>query len=554
MLDLRLFRASLIPFLAMLAIVAFSVHPLPAALTSGIPAASFGGARAFNLLEHLEARFPRRRAGSAADRELGALIATRLAGDGYAVQTAAGVVLATQPGSGPGSLVLLADRSGNGAAALSGTAALLELARDLTARGSLRPIAFVSTDGATVPRLPGRVAAAIVLGDLAGTAARHPFEIPFSNVGSAAPLALQQTLTHWLPGSPGRPDLLDQLAQFALPFSPTAQAALLDAGIPAVLAQQSGESGPPANEPVSRARLAAFGSAIASTLAALERAPSPAPATRDLTLSGDRLGGWSVRALVAALLFATALPALDVFARARRRRVALARSLAWLLLWAAPVGATLLFAKLLGALGALGALPASPALLAPGTRGVLILVTTLAFFALACLARVRLIKWPSREPDGPGPGAAVAVICVATALALALWMANPYTAALLALPLVFWLPLLTAEREHERHPWAVLAWLALSLVPLGGVLAVEAVGLQLGPLRFTWSWLVLLASGQLGVGGFLALSLTGGLFLAAATLLMRSNRVALGEELRLTTRGPITYAGPGSLGGTPSAR
>ncbi len=553
MLDLRLFRASLIPFVAMLAIVAFSVHPLPAPLTSGIPPAGFNGARAFNVLEHLEARFPRRRTGSPADRALGSLIASRLAGDGYAVRTAGGAVLATQPGPGRGSLVLLADRSGAGAAALSGTAALLELARDLAARGDLRPLTLVSTDGTTVPPLRGQVAAAIVLGDLAGTGARHPFEIPFSNDGSAAPLALQQTLTHWLPGNSGRPGVLDQLAEFALPFSVTAQAPLLDAGIPAVLAQQSGESGPAADEPVSQARLAAFGRAIASTLAALERAPAQARVTRDLTLSGDRLGGWSIRALVAALLFATALPALDVFARARRRRVPLLRSLAWLLLWAAPVGASLLFSKLLGQLGALGTLPASPALLEPGASGVLVLAATLAFFAVACLVRVKLIKWPSREPDD-GLGAAVAVVCVGTVLALALWIANPYTAALLALPLVLWLPLLTAERERERHPLAVLAWLALSLVPLGGVLAVEALSLGLGPLRFSWSWFAVLASGQLGLFGFLAVSLAGALVLTTAILLVRSNRLALRDELRLTTRGPITYAGPGSLGGTPSAR
>jgi hypothetical protein len=548
LLDLRLYRAGLLPFLVVLAIVAFSVEPLPGPLTSSIPAPAFDGPRAFNTLEHLEARFPSRAPGSGADRALGALIARRLAGDGYHVDRAGANVIATQPGSGRGYLVLLANRSGAGAGALSGTAALLELAHDLGSRGGLRPLALVSSDTDAAPALPRPVAAAIVLGDLAGTASRHPFEIPFSNAGSVAALSLQQTLDAALPGDAGRPALLDQLAELAVPFSPSPQAPLLDAGIPAVLAQQSGEPGPAPSEPVSEQRLAAFGRAIAVVAADLQQTAPLTATTRDLTLAGDRLGGWAVRALVGALLLAVALPVLDVFARARRRKLALARPLAWLLLWGAPVAGTLFFTKLLAKLGVLGAVPGSPTILAPGARGITILAATVAFFALACLARAA----PARRQRATG--APVVLVCVATVLALVLWIANPYTAALLVLPLYLWLPLLLADADHAPRPLSAIAWLLISLVPLGGLLAVEAVALDAGPLRFAWSWLLLLASGQLGALGLLALSLAGALLIGATILLLDPAGPTAAAAIEVRTRGPINYAGPGSLGGTASGR
>ena len=153
----------------------------------------------------LEARFPSRRAGSPADRALASL--THRGSRATATPCAAPAARCSQPNRGlvGARSVLLADRSGTGAAALSGTVALLELAHDLAARGPLRPLTLVSTDNTTVPSLPRRVAAAIVLGDLAGTHERRPFEIPFSNDGSVAPLDLQQTLAHWLPDNAGRP-------------------------------------------------------------------------------------------------------------------------------------------------------------------------------------------------------------------------------------------------------------------------------------------------------------------------------------------------------------
>ena len=53
--------------------------------------------------------------------------------------------------------------------------------------------------------------------------------------------------------------------------------------------------------------------------------------------------------------------------------------------------------------------------------------------------------------------------------------------------------------------------------------------------------------------GLLLASLAAGLFVAAGILLLRSHLPAPKQRLEITVRGPLSYAGPGSLGGTPSA-
>ena len=110
-------------------------------------------------------------------------------------------VIATRPGAaGPGIVVVAhRDAAGHGARAeLSGTAALLELAR-VAGDGRLqRTITFVSTSGGTggtagaaaaVAALPRPVDAVLVLGDIAGTRIRKPFVVGFSNGHGMAPAA-----------------------------------------------------------------------------------------------------------------------------------------------------------------------------------------------------------------------------------------------------------------------------------------------------------------------------------------------------------------------------
>src|SRR5207244_1587192 len=138
-------------------------------------------------------------------------------------------VIAQRPGSTNASPIVIPahrDAAQRGSVAeLSGTAALLELARVFAARETKRAILLVSTSGGSggdagaadlLAALHGPVDAAIVLGDLAGSQLRRPFVVPYSDAYGSAPLQLQRTLadaiTHEAGSAPGGPSVVGQLA------------------------------------------------------------------------------------------------------------------------------------------------------------------------------------------------------------------------------------------------------------------------------------------------------------------------------------------------------
>ena len=580
MLNLRLYRASLLPVIAAVVALAFAPAALPAAQISPLPAGLFSAVRAQATLARLAATYAGHAPGSRGDDVLASSVANQLRADGLKVHTISAIavtasgkrrietVIATSAGQRSGSVVLLADRSAPGVSAearLSGTAALLELARDLSPRGGPRTLTFVSSGGGiagaalAAAAVPRPVDATIVIGDLAGARAQPPLVVPWSGDGGMAPLSLQQTvdgaLFSQLGAKAGRPGLIEELARLAVPLTVSDQGPFEDAGIPAVLVQQGGELGTRSAQ-VSIATLAGVGRAVLSATQALQHGADVSPAsTRDVTIAANVVGGWTARLLFGLLILASALCAVDLLARARRRRTALAPWFAWALAWGLPFLVTGLYAKLLAWSGLLAHVPSGPVTSAayPFRGGdALALISVLAVFVLACLARVRLIGGPSLdEAAGASAGAPVALLFLASLLAAALWLANPYTAALLALPLLFWVPVMAGE--GYRSPGAGALWIALSLAPLGLVLAIEANSLGLGPIAFGWTWLLVFAGGEIGPGALLAFSLAGGLALAAAFVLVHPSTRGTPEDIQITVRGPATYAGPGSLGGTDSA-
>ncbi len=86
------------------------------------------------------------------------------------------------------------------------------------------------------------------------------------------------------------------------------------------------------------------------------------------------------------------------------------------------------------------------------------------------------------------------------------------------------------------------------------MLAYELRAFRADPFELARMWLVATAGGHVSALSAVAVGLLAGC-LATLVLILRARRriAALAPEERPTTRGPATYAGPGSLGGTESA-
>ena len=228
-------------------------------------------------------------------------------------------------------------------AELSGTAALLELARVFKVRDLSSTLVLVSTSGGSAGGAGAHafaesaagdpIDAAIVLGDLASKRIHKPWIVPWSNDRDAAPMGLRRTLE-----SAVRREVGAQAGRLARDRPVGAARAAADrlragrggrGGLPAVLLQVSGERGPGPRAAVSENRLDAFGRAAMRAVIALDARASRAPS--DDGLFAHEGGGiitvrrllpdWAIRLLVGTLLLPPLLTAIDAFFGARRRRL-----------------------------------------------------------------------------------------------------------------------------------------------------------------------------------------------------------------------------------------
>ena len=157
-----------------------------------------------------------------------------------------------------------------------------------------------------------------------------------------------------------------------------------------------------------------------------------------------------------------------------------------------------------------------------------------------------------RRAAFPGAGSplTLAPVAVVVACASAWWLVNPYAALVLVLPCYLWL-VVAGRVVHPRRGPAVAAVL-VSLLPAAVLLQSVAAQLGTGLGNAPWFAFLALAGGQ---GGLLA-SLAWALALGAAAAALRAAWDAGTTDAArpVTVRGPVSYAGPGSLGGTRSAR
>jgi hypothetical protein len=581
MLDPRLYRAVLVPALLAFFVLAFSLEDQPAPVRTTLPPEAFDAQRAYAELGELARAYPERRPGGTGDRRLAARVARELREAGFAVRTAdreattvdgertLRTVVAERTGTTDERVVVLAHRDAarpGDAARLSATEGLLELARVFGApRRSQRTLTLVSVSGADgaagvtgLPELvPGPVEGALVLGDLASVEVRRPFVVGWSNALGIAPLRLRRTVEEAVRAEagadPGAPRALEQVARFAAPATLGPQGPLLAEGWPAVLLSATGERGPAPGAAVSQERLEAFGRTALRAVTALDTGPATGGVgAAEVVAQRKVLPLWAVRLTTGMLLLPVLLAVVDGVARLRRRREPVGRWVRWVLAAALPPLLAALFARLLGALGLLTAPPApvDPAVLPVQPEGLVAVGLALVLCALV-LRPVVLRALGVRPADPAAPGAAAAVLVVLCVACAAVWARNPYAALLLLPVLHVWLFALVPELRPPRVPGLLLALLALA--PLGLLAAAHLIAGQLTPLEGAWAALLLVAGGHASPLAWLAWSAVAGALASGLAVVWRGRARAGDADLEIRSRGPITYAGPGSLGAVESA-
>lgn len=613
MLDPRVYRLAFLPAVLALFVVAFSLEGRPSPLrTRAIadafdPARAYGAQRVRDSLLELGARFPDRRPGGPGDAALADRVAGSLAAAGFGVRRTAAegrtvdgsapldTVVGVRPGLSERRIVVLAHRDAltrPALAELSGTAALLELARvfrtrapagertggpggppRLIGRDLAKTLVLVSTSGGSGGAAgarawaraqdPATIDGVLVLGDLASRTWAKPWVVPWSDGTALPPLAWRRTVESALrreaAQDAGGARASAQWARRAAPLAPGEQGAVNAAGLPAVLLQASGERGPPPGAPVARERLAAFGRGALRAVIALDEAGTRRPPFRGdpegIVTLRNVLPDWSVRLLVLCLLGPALLAALDACFRARRRRLPAGAWAGWILAAGVAVPLAWIWLRLLGLTGAVAAprTPVWPAALELGAGGAAVLASSLLAVVAGVLVARGLTRGTAARRGSPAAGATGAAAgAIVAAVALATWVWNPYAAALLLPAAHLWL-FLGAPQTRLR---GALGWAALGLgVALPLLVAVhEMRALRLGPLELAELWLVATAGGHVPAPAAVGLGALAGCLAALVAVLRARGRLdAAAPTLRPTTRGPASYAGPGSLGGTESA-
>jgi peptidase M28-like protein len=421
-------------------------------------------------------------------------------------------LVAEAVGRSPGTILVMAhrDNDGRGPGAndnASGTAMLIQLARTYGSppgfpSGRLQPnhtILFLSTDGGAFGGLgaawfashsPQRHDVVAVLNldsvggsgrirvDITGDTPRTPSGTYLETV--AARVAAQTGR------QPGRPGILQQLIDLGFPFSLHEQAPFVARGVAAVtlttVADKPGDPLADSKGKLRADRLGQVGRASQDLLGTLDEGVEFAQGTSSYLYLGSRLiRGWAVELVLIACLLPFLATAVDLFARCRRRRIALAPALrsyrSRLAFWALAVGLFELF-------GLLGAWPdGAPRPIAPGSDvahdwpAKSLLALALLVLIGWLVARDRLIPRRAITVEDEVAGHTAALLCLGT-LALLVVATNPFALIFLlpSLHVWLWLPQVRASPPALR----------LGLLALGLAGPALLVGSFAGRLSLGW--------------------------------------------------------------------
>jgi hypothetical protein len=515
----RLVRAALLLLAPALLIASFTVarpEPLPA---PALPP-SFDGASAVATATELARDYPSRVPGTAQADGAARWFTEKLAVSGLRTredtweEDIPGVgrahlrnLVTVVPGATDEAIVVVAHRDNTGASPgangnASGTAALIELVRGYATSGTAgrrpRPdhtLVFLSSDGgaygglgaerfASTSPLRSMVRAVVSLDGLAGDA-RPRLVLAGFEPRSPAPALVRTAsvrIAEQTAGEPAHPGWLTQLVDLGVPFGYGEQGPFLGRGISAIRIATAPDGGADAAdipENLNADRFARLGRATESLLSSLDAGIALTGGTASYVYLGDRaIRGWAIELVLLASLAPFLIGALDLFARSRRRGLALhgawlsLRTRLGMWLWA-------------GAVAGLGALigvfprdatvtppPDSPVVSRWPVAGLLVLAAALA--AGWWPARRRLAPRGHVTPEDELAGYAVALLALG-AIAVVTAAVNPYALLFLVPSLYAWLWL---PQVQARSGWARDALYGIGLI--GPVLALVSIAEQLG--------------------------------------------------------------------------
>jgi hypothetical protein len=571
----RLYRTAWVLVAVPILVLAFSVarpEPLP---RPDLPPA-YDEATALQFATDYARRFPDRSPGTRGAAQAADWVAARLGELGleqereeFSVEVAGEgrMTLVNLAGVAPGpsshTIVVMAHRDNLGRSPgavdnASGLGALLELARNIRTATHAHTFVFLTTDGGAYGGLGAaqfartweradQIVAVVNLDAVAGPgsprvqfAGDTPRSPAATLVATADARILEETGQ-----AAARPSAGAQLVDLAFPFNLYEQAPFVVAGTPAITLTTTGDRPRrPEGDTVAAidaARLGEIGRSANALLVSLDDAGEVAGETESYVYMGSRLlRGWTIQLLLLAALTPFFAAVVDLFARSRRRHVALLPALRSLRSRIAVWGwAGLVFAVFV----ALGLFPEGvDRPIAPDTLA----ATDWPLAALGLLCGLVMVGWllarprlaPSRAVERPEKlaghlAAMLALVLVAVVVAAA----NPYTLLLLLPSLHAWLWL--PHVADRGIAWRVGLW-AVGLA--GPLVLLASFGFRFD-LGFDAPWYVaaLAAVGYVPLPLLLAFLLWG----AAAGQLAA---IALGryapypERSERPARGPIREA------------
>jgi hypothetical protein len=338
-----------------------------------------------------------------------------------------------------------------------------------------------------------------------------------------------------------------------------------------VTLSESGERGAAASAPVaSEGAFAKTGRSVLATISALDSGPRVPPPSSFVLFDGKVVPGWAISLFVLTLILPVLMTTVDACARASRRGYPLLRSLIAVLGTALPFVAALLVVLIGRLAGLISAAPPGPSpagSVALGVDGIAELIAA----GVVALAMVPLVRGPfralerlpggresrdsrARAVDRSGDGTAAMMLAVLCVVTLVIWLQNPYAAALLVPALHLWLWAIDSDLALPLP--ARLGMVLAGAIPTALLVAYYALSLHYSPVGLVWAAALLVAGHAVSLFTVVLWSFVLGCMVTATTIIVMAARrpapVAAAKETP-SLRGPVGYAGPGSLGGTKSA-